>query len=144
MYRCEASSLAGFVQQLAARYVASGYVFYVVGRVPPRKDPHAVDAKLIERYGIDCSKFVHARRKGSGRATVHHSRLREVFVLLATHGDRPFFAAEGRKILDARREPIKVEGYAIAARGERVSVRIERYEYQALRAYFWCIATRRT
>ena len=35
MYRCEAGSLAGFVQQLAARYVASGYVFYVVGRVPP-------------------------------------------------------------------------------------------------------------
>src|SRR5262245_13466812 len=144
MYRCEASSLAGFVQQLAARYVASGYVFYVVGRVPPGKDPHAVDAKLIDRYGVDCSKFARARRKRAGRANVHYIRFRAVFVLLATHGEHPFFAAEGGQIRDARREPIKVEGYAIAARGARVSVRIERDEYRALRAYFRELATRRS
>jgi hypothetical protein len=143
MYRCEASSLAGFIQQLAARYVASGYVFYVVGRVPSGKDPHGVDAKLIDRYGVDCSKFVRARRKLAGRANVHYIRFRDVFVLLATHGEHPFFAAEGGQIRDARREPIKVEGYAIALRGGRVSVRIERDEYRALRAYFRGIATRR-
>ncbi len=144
MYRCEASSLAGFVQQLAARYVASGYVFYVVGRVPPGKDPHAIDAKLIDRYGIDCSKFVRARRKRAGRANIHYIRFRDVFVLLATHGEHRFFTAEGGQIRDARRQPIKVEGYAIAARGGRVSVRIERDEYRSLRAYFGGIATRRS
>src|SRR5262249_33655970 len=48
-----------------------------------------------------------------------------------------------RQILDARREPLKVEGYAIASRGGRVSVRIERDEYRALRAYFRGLATRR-
>jgi hypothetical protein len=144
MYRCEASSLAGFVQQLAARYVASGYVFYVLGRVPPGKDPCAVDAKLIARYGIDCSKFVRVRRKRAGRANVHYLRFRDVFLLLATHGDHPFFAAEAGQIRDARREPIKIEGYAIAARGGRVSVRIERGEERALRAYFQQIATRRS
>jgi hypothetical protein len=146
MYRCEASSLAGFVQQLAARYVASGYVFYVVGRVPPGKDPYAIDAKLIARYGIDCSKFVRARRKRAGRANVHYIRYRDVFVLLATHGEHPFFVAEGEQIRDARArgEPIKVEGYAIAARGGRVSVRIERDEYRGLRAYFQGIAPRRS
>jgi hypothetical protein len=144
MYRCEASSLAGFVQQLAARYAASGYVFYVVGRVPPGKDPHAVDAKLIGRYGVDWSKFARARRKRAGRANVHYIRFREVFVLLATHGEHLFFAAEGGQIRDARREPIKVEGYAIAARDGRVSVRIERDEYRALRAYFREMATRRS
>jgi hypothetical protein len=144
MYCCEASSLAGFVQQLAARYVASGYIFYVVGRVPPGKDPLAVDAKLIDRYGVDCSKFTRARRKAAGQANVHYIRHLDVFVLLATHGDHRVFESEGGQIRDARREPIKVEGYAIAARGGRVSVRIERDEYRALRAYFRGIATRRS
>jgi hypothetical protein len=144
VYRCEASTLAGFVQQLASRYVASGYVFYVLGRVPAGKDPRTVDQKLIDRYGIDCSKYVRARRKRAGRANVHYLRYRDVFVLLATHGEHPFFEGEAGQIRDARREPIKVEGYSIAQRAGRVSVRIEREEYRNLRAYFHGLATRRS
>ncbi len=144
MYRCEAGSLAGFIQQLASRYVASGYVFYVVGRVPAGKDPQRVDAKLIARYGVDCSKFVRARRKRAGRANVHYLRYRDVFVLLATHGEHLFFEGEAGQIRDARREPLKVEGYSIAARGGRVSVRVERDEYRGLRAYFADAAVRRS
>src|SRR5437868_5921856 len=98
MYRCEAGSLAGFIQQLTSRYVASGYVFYVVGRVPAGKDPRRVDAKLIARYGVDCSKFTRARRKRAGRANVHYLRYRDVFVLLATHGEHPFFEGEAGQI----------------------------------------------
>ena len=45
MYRCEATSLAGFVQQIAVSYVANGYYFYVLGRVPDRKDPRAQPAR---------------------------------------------------------------------------------------------------
>lgn len=143
-YRCEACSLAGFIQQLASRYVASGYVFYVLGRVPEGKDARAVDSKLLARYGIDCSKFVRARRKLAGKANVHYIRLRDGFVLLATHGEHAFFMEEAGQIRDARREPIKVEGYSIALRGGRVSVRIEREEYRNLRAYFQTVATRRS
>src|SRR5262245_13100660 len=136
MYRCDATSLAGFVQQLAVSYVANGYYFYVRGRVPDGKDPRAVDAKLVTRYGIDCSKFVRARRKQAGRANLHYLRYREVFVLLATPGEHAFFAEEAGQIRDARREPLKVLGYAIGVGGGRVSVRIERDEYKDLRAYF--------
>src|SRR5262245_12402980 len=142
MYRCEAKSLAGFVQQIAASYVANGYVFYVCGRVPDHKDPHVVDAKLIALYGIDCSKFVRARRKQAGRANLHYIRYRQVFVLLATHGEHPFFAEEAAQIRDVRRVPLKFEGYSIGMGGGRVSVRIERGEYIALKAYFRGIATR--
>lgn len=144
MYRCEAASLAGFVQQLASRYVASGFFFYVVGRVPAGKDPRRVDAKLVSRYGVDCSKFVRVRRRRAGRANVHYLRYRDVFVLLATHGEHPFFEAESGQIQDLRRVPLKVEGYAVACRGGRVSVRIERGEYRNLRAYFADIAVRRS
>jgi hypothetical protein len=143
MYRCEATTLAGFVQQLAVSYVANGYYFCVVGSVPGRKDPRAVDAKLVARYGIDCSKFVRARRKQAGRANMHYIRYRDTFVLLATHGEHAFFAEEAGQIRDVRREPLKVLGYAIGVRAGRVSVRIERDEYKNLRAYFGGLATRR-
>ena len=143
MYRCEAASLAGFVQQLAVSYIANGYYFYVLGLVPERKDPRAIDAKLVARYGIDCSKYVRARRKQAGRANLHYIRYRDVFVLLATHGEHTFFAEEAGQIRDVRREPLKVLGYAIGVHAGRVSVRIERGEYKNLRAYFQGLATRR-
>jgi len=38
-YRCEATSVTGFIQQLAVGYVRHGYFFYVVGQVPEGKDP---------------------------------------------------------------------------------------------------------
>ena len=143
MYRCAALSLPGFVQQLAVSYVANGYVFYVVGTVPERKDAQVVDAKLIARYGIDCSKFVRARRKAAGKANLHYLRYLRTFVLLATHGEHEFFVEEAGQIRDVRREPLKVEGYSIAVRGGRVSVRIERSEYLGLKAYFRGLAVRR-
>ena len=54
-YRCVATSVPGFVQQLAVAYVAHGYWFYVTGRVPESKDPATVDRKIIRQYGIDVS-----------------------------------------------------------------------------------------
>ena len=42
-YRCEATTLEGFVQQLAVGYVSRGYWFYVTGFIPAGKDPHDVD-----------------------------------------------------------------------------------------------------
>src|SRR5207244_9502130 len=111
MYRCEATSLAGFVQQIAVSYVANGYYFYVLGRVPERKDPRAVDAKLVARYGIDCSKYVRARRKLAGQANLHYIRFRQVFVLMATHGEHRFFADEAGQVRDVRRAPLRVDGY---------------------------------
>ena len=50
-YRCVATSVAGFVQQLAVAYVAHGYWFYVTGWIPQGKPPEAIDRKLIERKG---------------------------------------------------------------------------------------------
>jgi hypothetical protein len=48
-YRAVATSVEGFVQQIACCYLRHGYWFYVTGRIPRGKDAEIVDAKLIER-----------------------------------------------------------------------------------------------
>ena len=85
-YRCVATSVAGFVQQLAVGYVARGYYFYVTGRIPEHKDPVHTDEKIIAQYGIGVSKWVRARRKRQGLANVHYLRYGTFFVIIASHG----------------------------------------------------------
>lgn len=148
-YRFEASSIEGFVQQVAVSYVAHGYYFYVTGRIPEGKDPHNVDAKLLAKYGIEMSKFTRARRKHAGRANVQYLRFERFFILLATHGPHEFFqpaeyGGEGDAVRDCREEPIKFASYAISFRGGHASVRIERETYRDLLAYFSEAALRRS
>ena len=96
-YRCEATTLEGFVQQLAVGYVSRGYWFYVTGFIPAGKDPHAVDEKLISRYGLAISKWTRARRKQTGAASVQYLRFRRYFVLLATLRPTPVLRRGGRE-----------------------------------------------
>jgi hypothetical protein len=143
MYLCVAASVEGFIQQLAVSYIANGYFFYVTGHVPEGKDPARVDAKLIDRYGVDLSKWSRARRKRSGLANIQYLRFDRLFVLLATHGEHSFFAAEGDRVRDLRRVPIKAFGYALSYKRGHAHVRIEREEFKGLKAYFLNRATHR-
>ena len=149
-YRCVATSVAGFVQQLAVAYVANGYWFYVTGRVPDHKDPATVDAKIIQRYGIAISKWTRTRRKKVGQANLQYLRYDRFFVIMATHGQHPFFAAEAKRIRDIRRQPLRFGGYAIGCRKGRdgrrwhPSVRIERGVFRALKARFTQMAVHRS
>ena len=148
-YRCLATSVAGFVQQLAVAYITHGYWFYVTGRIPEHKDPAMTDRKLIERYDIDVSKWTRARRKRAGLASVQYLRHGRFFVLLATHGEHPLFVAEGNQVQDIRRRPLKFMGYSIGCRQARnggryhASVRIERQIYSELKARFEGMAAHR-
>jgi len=161
-YRCVATSVAGFVQQLASCYLPHGYWFYVSGVVPVGKNPRAVDEKLLAKYGIGMSRTSRARRKAVGIANVHYIRLQRRFLLLATHGHHPFFDEEEKNIRDARRVPIRLAGYSISvARGGfkgkrttggvlvrddkwRVRVRIDQEWYRGLKAYLVDIAPHRS
>jgi hypothetical protein len=135
-YRCEATSVAGFIQQLAVGYLARGYIFYVSGLVPEGKDPRALDKKLIERYAISASKGARARRKALGLANVQYLRYKNSFVLLATHGKHEFFLLEAGQVQDAREIPIKLFGYAVSYRNGHPHVRIEQERYLELKAWF--------
>ncbi len=148
MYRCEAASLEGFVQQLAVSYVRHGHFFYVTGNVPEGKDVYAVDAKLIERYGLDVSKWTRAREKAKGRASVQYLRFGRFFVLIATAGKHEFFEQE-RGIRDLREHPIRFAGYSISYRRGvdrrfHASVRMAPDEYLRVKAYFVGLASHRT
>jgi hypothetical protein len=144
MYRFEATSVEGFVQQLAVSYLGNGYWFYVTGEIPEGKDPAKVDEKLLARYQIDLSKWARARRKRAGFANLQYIRFERFFVLLATHGVHAFFEDEGPSIRDARKTPIRFRGYSISYRNGHPHVRIEQGEYKQLKAYFLDIAVHRS
>jgi hypothetical protein len=141
-YRCEATSVEGFVQQLAVSYVRNGYFFYVPGFVREGRDPREIDRQIIERYGIDVSKFARARRKKGGQANLHYLRHKQFFVIVATAGKHLFHEREANVIRDIRREPIVYEGYSLGYANRRATVRIDRGTELNLRAYFEDVATR--
>ena len=134
-YRCEATSVAGFVQQLAVSYVGRGYFFYVRGEIPEKKDPRVVDENITGKYGIAIGKKARALRKASGLANIQYLRFERSFLLLATHGKHPFFDNEGSLIRDAREQPIKFGGYAVSFRNGHPHVRIEQRQYLELKAF---------
>lgn len=143
MYRCVATSVAGFVQQLAVAYLTHGYYFYVTCRIPESKDPRSVDHKIISRYGIDVSAHTRARRKRRGLANIQYLRHGNFFIVLATKGEHLFFEAEGLQVLDVRRRPIQFGGYSIGCRPGRgsvgplhASVRIARDAFRELKGCF--------
>lgn len=144
MYRCEATSVEGFVQQLAVSYLGNGYWFYVLGQIPEGKDPRKVDDKLITRYEIDLSKWERARRKRAGLANLQYIRHGRFFVLLATHGVHPFFEEEAPSIRDARHTPIRFRGYSVSHRNGHSHVRIDQEQYKRLKAYFLDLAPHRS
>lgn len=148
-YRCVATSVAGFVQQLTVGYVTHGYWFYVTGLVPDHKDPAEVDRKLIAQYGLDVSKWTRARQKQTGQASVQYLRYDRFFVIVATHGTHSFFTAEGKQIHDFRKRPLHFMGYAIGCRKGRdgkwhASVRIEREVFREMKQRFAAIAPHRS
>ncbi|MBI5388716.1 MAG: hypothetical protein HZA90_28985 [Verrucomicrobia bacterium] len=141
-----ATSIEGFVQQLAVGYVAHGYWFYVTGWIPEDKDSCKIDEKLIQQYGVDVSKWTRCRRKKAGLANVQYLRYERFFLLLATHGPHWFFAEEPY-FDDLREKPIEFAGYSIGCRcgqDERyhASVRLSRGRWKTLCSHFAWLALR--
>lgn len=140
----EATTLGGFVQQIAVSYIANGYFFYATGRVPERKDPRLLDQKFAKTYGLDLSKWSRSRRKQAGYANVRYIRFERFFVLLATAGEHQFFANEAKLIRDVRRVPLKFGGYSLSQRGGHAHVRIEQETYKMVKSHLVDLAMRRT
>lgn len=147
MYRCVATSIEGFVQQVACSYLVNGYVFYVRGAVPEGKAPESVDAKLIEKYSVDRSKWGRSVDAEGGVARMQYIRHEGTFLLMATHGKHHFFDEEKDSIRDARKVPIRFAGYSMSYRrgpdGKyHPHVRIEREQLALLKQHFRQLALR--
>lgn len=154
-YRAVATSVEGFVQQIACCYLRHGYWFYVTGQIPAGKDPLVVDAKLIAKYGVAVSESTRARRKKAGQANLQYLRFERFFVVLATKGTHRFYEDESSQIRDIRRLPLKFAGYSISyRRGGRTRdgrsdpswhahVKIDRQQQLELAAHLEELAKRR-
>lgn len=137
MYRCVATSLDGFIQQIAVAYVSRGYCYFVLGRVPKGKSAELVDQKLMRLYGVDISKWARARRKAKGLANVQYLRFEDTWVLLASQGTHEtFFRDQANALRDSRETPLRFAGYAISYRNRHASVRLDLAQYQVLKSYF--------
>ncbi len=160
-YRYLATSMAGFVKQVASNYVGKGYVYFVQGQVPAGKDATAVDRKLLSLYAVQIDSPERWRRKQAGLANVHYIRFERDWLLVATPGKHKFFERESGSIRDVRECPIKFHGYSIRlAPGQwkkkedgkprerdsksRVRVQISKDRYRKLKAEFLHLATHRT
>lgn len=150
-YNWQATTLEGFVQQLAVGYVARRYFFYVTGAVPKRLDALEHDRRMLDKFEVARSKWSRYRRRqrtgpdGRPLANVHYLRYHNFWVLLATAGHHRFFQEHTRQGVaayrDVRETPIRFGGYSIGHRG-KTSVRISRQAYRVLKQHFLAIATK--
>ena len=109
-YRNVATSVTGFVQQLACNYIPHGYRWYVTLTLPAGKDPKPTCLKLIAKYNIAMTTSTRSRRKKLGLPNVVMLRHRQFIVILATSPTKghPFFEEEAGHIRDIHEEPINV------------------------------------
>lgn len=156
IYRCEAKTLEGFVQQLAVGYIVRGYYYYVTGEVPLRLSETDHDQRMLAKFGVARSKWSRCRlrkkRGPSGKplANCQYIRLGRFWVLLCEEGDHAFFEVHSkrdrfgnvveRRFLDAREVAIKCGGYSIGYAGERLCVRICGEQYQKLKSVYLAMA----
>ncbi|MCC7338409.1 MAG: hypothetical protein IT422_25230 [Pirellulaceae bacterium] len=165
-YRYEAASAESVVQLIAASYLRHGYYWYVTGTIPTSKDPSHIDRKLIEKYGIDVSEWERTRRKKNGLANAQYIRFGHWFIIMVTEGHHPLKAptrqgGEKEQLRDARRVPIRFDGYSISYRCSGITpkgadpkddsvrkwhahVRIDEPTYRKLKVHFVDLACHRS
>jgi len=158
-------SAAAFVRQLVTAYLHHGYWWYVADTIPAHKrDLHKVDRNIIDRWRIDLPRRQRILRKHQGRANLHYLRHDRFFVILATGGQHEFKQHNAASLRCIKNDRLFYGGYSvryaqagyksrakwkdpnIAERDpkRRAHVRIERREYEALRAQFLELALHRS
>jgi hypothetical protein len=142
-YRYVATSIEGFVQQVAVSYLKNHYWFYVMGFIRHGRDPAEIDRQIIERYGIALSKWGRCRRKKKGAASLQYIRFEDTFLIMATEGRHLFLERERDAIKDAREVPIKFAGYSMGYSDGHAYVRIEREQFKVIKSYFCEVAAKR-
>lgn len=133
MYKCETTTVTGFIQQLACVYLRSGYVRAACGVLPEGKDAAEFDRKQIGRYRLDdVTARMRWRRRREGHANVQYIRHDRVFAILASDGTHEVFEEEeGRVVRDLRERPLLAFGYSLRVANGHVQVRIAEREYRA-------------
>ena len=155
-YRCVATSLKGFVYQIAVGLMPrpKNYHWFAQGTIPEDKIPEDVDEKIIRKYRIDISESTRHRYKEKGIASVQYVRFGRDFVLMATKGRHKLKECE--QLSWVEETPIRIANYSISRRKEgltkkgndrpkyRSHVQIDWDHYLELKAMFSSFACRRS
>ena len=142
MYPCVAASRQAFIDQLAYAYIAYGYRFYVTGVVPERLTSGELDARLIEKFGLDISRDRRSSQRAAGDGSIHYLRHDRFWVLISTP------ARNGNQFFTENTEPrtgdhlwhdvwtraISIHGYAIRAPVGKLLIKVERHEFKRLKS----------
>ncbi len=146
-YRYLAKSRAAFIVQVV-NYISKGYYFYLVCKIPEKKDPERIDEKMLKRYGVQRRRWQRTRRNLRDAAAVHYLRFDRTFVLMVTKGRHDqFYSDHGSAKRDVRRQALYVFGYCIRRRfceherRDRVAVRLDRATYDKLKSHLVAVAT---
>lgn len=146
-YRYLTKNRAAFVAQVV-NYISKGYYFYLVCKIPEKKDPGRIDEKMLQRYGVQRRRWQRTRRNLKDAAAVHYLRFDRTFVLMVTKGRHDvFYADHGNAKRDVRRQALYVFGYCIRRRfcGQKhrdcVAVRLDRATYDKLKGHLVGVAT---
>jgi hypothetical protein len=111
-YQCEATSMEGLIQQVALSYLRHGYLWYVTGIVPERKEPAEIDGKILSKYDIRKDWRFIAHNKRRGLANLQYIRHGRFYIIMATKGFHEFKDREAKRIRDARQCPILIPRFA--------------------------------
>lgn len=130
------TSVAAFVEYVAAHCLPHGYHYYVSGVMPEGKDYRAIDARIIAKYDIAGNRWERCRRKRAGEVNLRYLRCERWYLILATGpwGQHLFFESEA-DIRDVRVVPIRFHGYELSYRAGRVWVRIAKEALSAIREH---------
>jgi hypothetical protein len=144
-YRCEATTVEGFVQQVAVSYLPNGSRYYASGVVRVGKDPKLIDESIISKYQIPKNKWERYRRKKRGCVNIQYIRFERRYLILATGpvSNHPFFETED-EIRDVTEVPIRFGGYELSYRDGKVWVRIDRRELKKIHSHFYDVSVKRS
>lgn len=162
-YKYLATSLCGFIQQVAIAYVGNGKYFYYYKRaIKPGKDATKTDEFWVNDFPAGLSRWAKARRKQKGISNYQYIRFESVYLVLASRGDRSEFRKDvGPYLKNCRKEPIRVGGYSISWKPDRTSeatlkilgrtrpeghvcVRLTAEKYKKLKAYALSLALKKS
>lgn len=133
-----AKDLEDFFYRITNNYLRHGYTRYVLRTIPPKKDPEAVDRKLIFHYRITYNRSARARAKVRGKASVAYVRYKHFFVLLATEGEHKEFDRLGWSRFSEQR--LYICGYAIGLQGQFPTVELTPKRFRGVRKFMIKIA----
>ena len=113
----------------------------MTGVVPDRLTASELDARLIEKFGLDISRDRRSDQRATGNGSIHYLRHDRFWVLISTparNGNRFFTENTEPKTgehlwHDVWARAIMFHGYAIRVPAGKLLIKVERHEFKRLK-----------